>query len=211
MSTEFMERMLSTYGRVHTARYWDQIDTTLGSEFLKGATVADLGCGPGLLLRDLALKYQPDHLIGVDISPIMLERAKIENQDSDVKKTFIIQHLQDNPHLEFTADAIFSSRVLRSFEAQDVIMKAIHNSLSNGGYLVIVDWVRASIQEYHSWFSNKDNDFENLSPAEIIRFHRMFSRYHIDDWSYIVSHSGFEVVHSFQIDAVHACLIARKL
>ncbi|MHA2501742.1 MAG: class I SAM-dependent methyltransferase [Candidatus Kariarchaeaceae archaeon] len=208
---DFMVRMVETYSRVHSPRYWNALEGNIDTDFVKGGIIADLGCGPGLLLRDLGRKFAPKKLVGVDLSPVMLQRAEVETRSVGVDTEFIQQHLQDDPQLKFSAHAIFSSRVLRSFEDQQAIMNSISAALEDGGYLVIVDWIRASIRDYLSWFSQQSGEFENLTPAEVIRYHRIFSRYSLEDWEYIVENHGFEVIHTFQIDAVHGGIIARKL
>jgi len=206
-----MLRMVDTFDRVHNVRYWNEITSTIDNSILKNGKVMDLGCGPGLLLKHLVKTFSPAVVTGIDLSEIMLNRAEQELAEfNDIEVNLIQQHLQDDPTLSKDQSAIFSSRVLRSFEDQHVIMNSIWNSLISGGYVVILDWMKADIQTYESWFNRPTNEFGQLSPAQVIKYHRNFSRYNLTDWKYILTSFGFDVVHSFQLDAVHGCTIARK-
>ena len=62
----FMQRMVETYDKVHNKMYWNEIQPYV-NELAKGRCI-DIGCGPGLLLRDLDNKYKSEKLIGIDPS-----------------------------------------------------------------------------------------------------------------------------------------------
>ena len=55
-----------------------------------------------------------------------------------------------------------------------------------------------------------NRELKDIEMPEVIRLHRLFSRYCIDDWEYILSHVGFNIVHAFQLNEVHICIVAEK-
>ncbi len=205
----FVYRMMKTFHRVHNEKYWRNIDPFL-AKINKGIFL-DVGCGPGLLLKELAERYNPMSVIGIDLSADMLKKAEEVLASEKEKRTveLIQQHMQQNWNLPKGIDAIFSSRVLRSFEDQYVILKSFHESLKKNGYLIVLDWERQPIHVYESWFA-KQPDFNELSPNDIMKYHRNFSRYSIEDWMYIMEHTGFTMIRAFRINEVHIGFVAQK-
>ena len=50
----------------------------------KGSTMLDLGCGDGLMMHAM-LTLRPDlHIDGIELSPKLTERAKINNPESEI-------------------------------------------------------------------------------------------------------------------------------
>ncbi len=206
----FLNRMIQTYDNVHNKMYWDEIDPHI-NELAKGKCI-DIGCGPGLLLRDLDEKYKSEKLFGIDLSRIMLDKAEefLKEPLNEGKVELIHHHMQENFQLPLNVNLIFSSRVLRSFNNQIEIMKSIHTSLINGGKFVILDWDLGSIEKYYNYF-NSSEEFKDIELTEIIRLHRNFSRYSIEDWQFILEKSGFHIDYTFQLNPVHIVIIASKL
>ncbi|RMG20970.1 MAG: class I SAM-dependent methyltransferase [Methanobacteriota archaeon] len=206
----FVYRMIETYPKVHTEIYWSNVEPFLKE--LEDPVFLEIGCGPGLLLRDLYERYNPKKLIGIDLSEDMLTKAKeiLHKPFKEGRVELILQHMQQNPTLPNKIDAIFSSRVLRSFEDPYTIFQSIHKSLVKGGYLIVLDWDRQSIWNYASWMK-RQKDFGDRHPQEIIRYHRNFSRYSLEDWSYIVANTGFAMSRIFRVNEVHIGFIATKV
>ncbi len=92
--------------------------------------ILDLGCGSGALCR--ALPWAPEHFIGVDFAPGMLElHPKAENIEcvyGDFNDPTLFEHLQ---HLEL--DRIFSASALqwsKDLEALFIRIASLHTPLS---------------------------------------------------------------------------------
>jgi len=133
----------------------------------------------------------------------MFDRAEEFIADIRDKVEFIEQHLQENPDLPKGNDAIFSSRVLRSFEDQYTSLSNIHNALNPDGLLVLLDWARADLPTYAEYLGG--------GPANVMRYHRNFSRYSLSDWEYILSNTGFRIELAFSLPPVHLAIVARKI
>ena len=203
MSAEFVERMVQTYHQVHTPRFWKEVNPLVSGRITENSTVMDIGCGPGLHLKEIDERYNPKKLVGVDLNPLMIDRAKEILGDKMHKVELILQHLQENPELPKGNDVIFSSRVLRSFEDQYTSLTSINNALNDDGLLVLLDWARADLQTYADYLSSE--------PASVMKFHRNFSRYSLNDWEYILENTGFKVELALSLPPVHLAVVARKL
>jgi SAM-dependent methyltransferase len=209
IQTAFMERMVVTYSKVHNQRYWNEIEPYIKD--LASGVCLDIGCGPGLLLQDLYLKFNSTKLIGIDLSSVMLEKAgeSLTHPRKEGKVKLIQQHMQENHSLPMGIDLVFSSRVLRSFDDQISIMQSIHKALNKDGKLILLDWDQNSIKTYYDYFRSSE-EFQNISIEDIIRLHRNFSRYSIQDWRFILENCGFKVDYTFQLNPVHIVVIASK-
>ncbi len=205
----FVYRMIDTFPRIHNAVYWKHVNEALKG--LKNPIFLDIGCGPGLLLKSLDEKFNASKLVGIDISQDMLKKAKriLEKQIQQGKVELKIQHMQESPHLGEQYDAIFSSRVLRSFENLFEVLKNIRDALKPEGYLVVVDWDRQPLGVYDAWFRAQP-DFGQMLPEQVISYHRNFARYSFDDWLCMLERASMSTVRVFRVDEVHIGFIAQK-
>jgi len=110
------------------------IEKQILDQLKKNATVLDLGCGTGRTTRHLA--DMGHHVIGIDISPLMIQKAHELHPDIAFK-------VGDATKLDFP-DNIFDA-VLFSFNGLDCIypetqrteaLKEIHRVLKNGGVFI---------------------------------------------------------------------------
>jgi ubiquinone/menaquinone biosynthesis C-methylase UbiE len=96
---EFWKETVNYYHNVHpivpiVADDHETFLRTVTDNIPKGATMADLACGCGILIQKL-LRFYPekvDKIIGIDYIPGMLENAKSETEKANGKKTEIISY-----------------------------------------------------------------------------------------------------------------------
>ena len=69
---ELLQRMVATHGERFEATFWAFFDAHVGRRLPPRAVMIDLGCGPGLLLRDLGERYPDAVLYGYDVTPAMI-------------------------------------------------------------------------------------------------------------------------------------------
>jgi predicted TPR repeat methyltransferase len=101
----------------------------LGSEKL--ATVLDAGCGTGLC--GPLIRAHCFHLVGVDLSPNMIERATARNCYDEL----VVAELTAFLHWRVRAfDAVISADTLVYFGALEPVFAAAHGSLRDAGWLI---------------------------------------------------------------------------
>ena len=99
---------------------------------LKGdETVLDAGCGTGRLTKKLVERVPNGHVIGVDASAQMLEKAREHlGEDFDLRQ-------QDLTRLEIPekVDAVYSSAVFHWIQDHEALFRSLHGAMTPGARL----------------------------------------------------------------------------
>ena len=104
------------------------------------SVIADLGCGTGEMLASLLGKGEKT-LIGVDVSPEMLEQARLrlpESRNLELR----IGELENLPMREQEADAALMSMVLYHVSEPEKAIREVYRVLSPGGLFLLVDFLK---------------------------------------------------------------------
>lgn len=202
-----MQKMLESYSRVHNTIYWDKVTPFIQHLSSQPLKIIDIGCGPGLLLRDLDNRFELKKLYALDLSEVMLEKCQetLEKPLGEGRAELILQHMQDEPDLPNDLDIVFSSRVLRSFDNLWEVLMSIKNALKPNGLLVLADWTQRSLEEYHAHFTGDGEDM-----SYILGRHQNFAKYSLDDWEFLLKKAGFFIEDSYYLDEFTHGLVARK-
>jgi trans-aconitate methyltransferase len=100
-------------------------------------SVLDVGCGDGKITAEIAARIPNGSVIGVDISPAMIEFAK----DAFCQKNFpnLQFILKDAQKLDFDNqfDLIFSFTTLQWIQNHDAFLEGAYNSLKSNGTLAV--------------------------------------------------------------------------
>ena len=104
-----------------------------------GERLADIGCGNGLLTRDLALAVGPDgHVTGIDPSPEM--RSLAADRIADLGNVEILDGIADAlPLADDVLDGALSLQVFEYLEDPTSALRDAHRALRPGGRLVLGD------------------------------------------------------------------------
>jgi len=122
-----------------------------------GECVIDVGCGPGLLVHDLAVEVGPEgRVVGVDTSLPMLQLA--ERRCSGLPHMKLVEGNAENLAADdATFDAVACIQVLLYIADVQNVLKEIHRVLKPGGRVVIMetDWRGAVLNSTDPTLTNK--------------------------------------------------------
>jgi ubiquinone/menaquinone biosynthesis C-methylase UbiE len=151
-----MQRLIDEYQQLasHYDRRFDRYNAKtiaatlpyLGSP--QDKTIVDIGCGTGLLLKQIETHYPGTHLYGIDLVPDMLAIATQKLSKNTTLIEASASHLPLRTHL---ADIVVSTNALHYFPDQALAIKEMWRLLKPGGRLVLTDWCA-------DYFSNRLTD-----------------------------------------------------
>lgn len=122
---------------------------------LDARRVIDLGCGTGGLTRALADRWPAATVVGVDASPDMLSRARIEHPALEWIETDIGDFEPDG-----SVDVVYSNAALHWLDHHEILIPRLRSWLRPGGVLAIQmpnNWaepthtIPAAILATHAW------------------------------------------------------------
>ena len=107
-------------------------------ELPKHASVLDIGCGTGLLLNRLAAKLTTVKGIGLDLSPLMLRRARAQNRFHK-RLIFVSGNTESLCFAEEQFDAVFCTMSFLHYPQPQQVLHQISRVLADGGKFYLVD------------------------------------------------------------------------
>jgi len=121
----------TAYARFRDQRLRPALDMLNAVGQMGAGDVVDLGCGGGAMAEALRARGGGRHLIGVDASPAMLEKARGAGYDSLQQADIADWHPRRAPGL------IFSNAVLHWVGGHEALMPRLARSLGKGGTLAV--------------------------------------------------------------------------
>ncbi len=101
-----------------------------------GATILELGCGPGGLLAELAAAHPALEFVGVDVEPGMIEHARSAHGGENVRFE-LVDLAHERPPLE--AGFAFSIDVLHHVHELPPFLEGVRSVLAPGGAWLAIE------------------------------------------------------------------------
>lgn len=161
---------------------------------LRGKRVLDVGCGTGILLKELVSKKQFKEAIGIDLSKEMLSVARRNNKNEKMK--FALASMNKIPFKDGYFDLIISTNALDCVEDVEKVLKELFRTLKKRGKLIfsIRHPVRNSIyikkgggSSYfeRGWHKEK---WQGTGGKLVYRFYRT-----LEEWTSALLFCGFHI------------------
>jgi len=138
---ESVAKALTDPGREERQKPRDIVDAM---DLKPGATVADIGTGPGFMLPYLSHAVgDTGKVIGEDIQSDFLDKAKLKVQLSRLSNVQLVLGTDRDPKLPAdTLEGVLALDVYHHFDYPEAMLQHIRDSLLSDGKLVIVEYYK---------------------------------------------------------------------
>ena len=206
---DLLQRMVSTYPERFGDAYWAFFAAHVAPSLPPNPVMMDLGCGPGLFLRDLGARYSTATLYGYDVTPAMVTYGR-QLSWAGAKAEVAIHDVatQSLPHAAGSVHLVSMSSVLHVLDEPLPVLAGIRRVLAPVGIFLLHDWVRQPLEIYLAW--RRDNLGEGGAEG-LRRGFRLFpvhSKYTPEDWQWLLAEAGLAVRHQAQLHASHRIFVA---
>jgi SAM-dependent methyltransferase len=201
---ELLQRMIATHPERFGEAFWVFFAERVTSYLPPRPVVTDIGCGPGLFLRDLGERYPAARLYGYDVTPAMI--ASGQQLSSVAARPQVTLHdvtTQPLPHAARSVDLVSMSSVLHLFDEPLPVLAEIRRVLAPGGVFLLYDWIRQPLRTYLAWRQETLKEDEAESRRRGFRLFPVHNKYSAEDWAWLLATAGFAIRHQTQLRPTH--------
>ena len=193
--TEFVERMVTSHDERHDDAFRSYFDTHVSPHLPGRPTIVDLGCGPGLFLRDLGRRFPGSALHGYDLTPAMIAYAQDEVRYAGPKPTLAVHDLtaQPVPLADGSAHLINMTAILHLLDDPLPVLAEIRRLLAPEGIFFLNDWERAPLTEYLDSRVEGEGEERQESLRRWFRLFPVHNKYTTEDWQWLLAQAGFAI------------------
>jgi ubiquinone/menaquinone biosynthesis C-methylase UbiE len=206
---DLLQRMVATYPERFDAAFWAFYDTHVGRRLPPRAVMIDLGCGPGLLLRDLGERHPDAILHGYDVTPAMITYGRrLAFKPASVSLTVHDVTVEPLPLADATVNLASMSSVLHVFDEPLPTLAEVRRVLAPGAIFLLNDWIRQPLSSYLAW---RRDVMKESGPDAVRRAFRLFpvhNKYTVEDWRWLLGEAGFEILAQTELRASHRIFVA---
>lgn len=200
---EMLERMVSSYAGRFDDDFWSYFGERVGPHLPDRPVFADLGCGPGLFLRDLGSRYPQARLIGLDVTGAMIDYAGKLDYAGEAPE----YHLCDVttgplPLPDAGIDLLSMVAVFHVLDDPLAVCRELRRVLTPGGVFLLQDWVRMPLEVYLGRMAaDMPPAMQEVATERLLRLFPSHNKYTVDDWLWLLDRGGFEVQDYRQLKA----------
>jgi SAM-dependent methyltransferase len=205
---QLLQRMVSTHGERFGEAYWALFTAHVAPALPERPVIVDLGCGPGLWLRDVGERWPSATLFGYDITPAMITHGQGLVYDG-AKPVLALRDVatQRLPHPTGTVHLVSMSSVLHVFDEPLPTLAEIRRVLTSRGIFLLHDWIRQPLSTYLAWRRDSLGEDEADSLRRGFRLFPAHNKYTTDDWRWLLARGGFAIVHEAQLRPSHRIFV----
>lgn len=206
---DFMQRMVRTYPERFGEDFWAFFAAQMAPYLPPQPTIIDLGCGPGLLLRDLGERYPHASLYGYDITPAMVAHGQ-QLPVNGPKLTLAVHDVTSKPlpHADGTVHLVVMTSVLHVVDEPLPVLAEIRRVLAPSGLFMLHDWVRHSLRDYLARRQERLQEDSETSQRSGFRLFAVHNKYTLEDWQWLLPEAGFSIRYQTQLRPTHHMFVA---
>ncbi|MCZ6876165.1 MAG: class I SAM-dependent methyltransferase [bacterium] len=206
---EFMQRMVTTYPERFGESFWVYFASEVGAFLPSTSVMVDLGCGPGLFLRDIATRYPHATLYGYDVTPVMITHA--EGLEWPAATPPLAVHDVVTEPLPLAAGSVHlvsMMSVLHLFDDPLSVLVEIRRVLAPDGMFFLRDWIRSPLKDYLARRQANMGEAPVVSRQRGFRLFPVHNKYTVEDWEWLLSEAGFTIRSRMQLRPTHQIFVA---
>jgi SAM-dependent methyltransferase len=205
---DFLQRLVSTHSERFGANFWAMFAAQIASALPPHPVIVDLGCGPGLFLRDLGERYPQATLFGYDVTPAMIAHGR-QLPMQGARPTLAVHDVatQPLPHADGTVHLVTMTSVLHVFDDPLPVLAEIRRVLTPNGLFVLHDWMRMPLPAYFAWRQVRQGEDPEVSRQRGFRLFPAHCKYTTEDWQWLLGEAGFLVRHQMQLRPTHQLFV----
>jgi len=206
---ELLQRMVATHPERFGESYWAYFDAHVAPALPPRPVVLDLGCGPGLFLRDVSQRHPSATLFGYDLTPAMIAYGQ-QLGYAGAKPTLRVHDAttQPLPHDAGSVHLVSMTAVLHVLDEPLPVLAEIRRVLAPPGLFALHDWIRRPLADYLAWRRDYVNEPEPECSRRGYRLFAVHNKYTVDDWQWLLAEAGFAVRHTAQVRVSHHMFVA---
>ena len=191
---EFARLMQETADKRFDDGFWSLWEQWIEPVLKEHPKIADLGCGPGVLLKKLRARYPTAMLTGVEYAPYMLKAL----DNSENKVVIHDLHQTDLSIPDNSQDVMTFIHSLHELIYPTRALQSAHRCLKKGGRCLIIDWVRMPLKDYLAgsahMYTEEDIFSDKITHTELHDVFHHFTehnRYSVEDIDWLLEKVGF--------------------
>jgi SAM-dependent methyltransferase len=205
---EFLQRMASTYPERFGEDLWRFFTAQVAPSLPERPVMIDLGCGPGLFLRDLGERYPQATLYGFDVTPAMIAYGK-QLLYTGAKPILAVHDVatQTLPNVAGTVHLVSMSSVLHVLDEPLPVLAEIRRVLAPGGLFMLHDWIRHPLQAYLERRVEQMGGSRDEAMRPGFRLFPVHNKYTPEDWQWLLAEAGFTIRSQTQLRPTHQVFV----
>ncbi len=205
---ELLQRMVTSYPERFGDAFWAFFTAHVAPHLPSRPVVMDLGCGPGLFLRDVGERFPSAALYGYDVTPAMIAYGQ-QASYAGAKPTLAVHDVvtQPLPHAASTVHLVTMSSVLHVFDEPLPVLAEIRRVLAPDGIFLLHDWIRQPLPTYLEWRRDNLGEGEAESRRRGFRLFPVHNKYTAEDWRWLLAEAGLAVRTHTQLRASHQVFV----
>ena len=131
---ELVDRMISTHDDRFDDAFWSFFDEFVDPHLGDCSQILDVGCGPGLFLRDLRRRYPKARLLGTDVTEAMIDYAGNLDYSGTAPEYELHDITKERlPFIDGEVNLLSMVAVLHVLNDPFLVLREITRVLSEGG------------------------------------------------------------------------------
>jgi SAM-dependent methyltransferase len=201
---DFLQRLVSNHHERFGADFWAAFSAHIAPTLPPRPVIVDLGCGPGLFLRDLGERYPQATLFGYDVTPAMITHGR-QLPTTGARPTLAVHDVatQPLPHGAGTVHLVTMTSVLHVLDEPLPVLGEIRRVLVPHGLFVLHDWIRMPLQAYLASRQERQEEEPDLSRQRGFRLFPAHCKYTTEDWQWLLGEAGLAIRYQKQLRPTH--------